>query len=93
MLTSQVPKSEEITIAPGERKKPSSILQDRYCQELAFPHNFSNDHFEYRVERGVKLSSVKCLNQRLFSNTQLLASDSDYIIFALSVTQQLIIVR
>ena len=33
ILISQIPTSEEITIAPGEGKKPNSILQGRYCQE------------------------------------------------------------
>ena len=32
--------SEKISIAPGERKKPTSVLQDKYCEELAFAHNF-----------------------------------------------------
>ena len=63
--------------------------QDKYCEELAFPHIFSNGQFGYRVEREVKLSPVKYFNQRLLNYTQLFASDSDYIFFALSVTQQL----
>ena len=33
ILISQIPTSEEITIAPGEGKRPNSILQGRYCQE------------------------------------------------------------
>ena len=33
ILISQIPTSEEITIAPGEGKKPNSVLQGRYCQE------------------------------------------------------------
>ena len=82
MLISQVPTSEEISIAPDEGKKPSSILQDKYCEELAFPHIFSSGQFGYRVEREVKLSPVKYFNQRLLNYTQLFSSDSDYIFFA-----------
>ena len=37
----------------------------------------------------VKLSPVKYFNQLLLNYTQLFASDSDYIFFALYVTQQL----
>ena len=40
MLISQMATSEKISIAPGERKKPTSVLQDKYCEELAFAHNF-----------------------------------------------------
>ena len=89
MLISQVPTSEQISIAPLEGKKPISILQDKYCEELAFPHIFSNGQFGYRVEREAKLSPVKYFNQRLLNYTQLFMSDSDYIFFALSVTRQL----
>ena len=33
ILISQIPTSKEITIAPGEGKKPNSILKGRHCQE------------------------------------------------------------
>ena len=82
-----MPTSEEISIAPGEGKKPPSILQ--YCEELAFPHIFSIGHFGYTVEREVKLSPLKYFNQPRLNYAQLSASDSDYISFALTVTRQL----
>ena len=87
MLISQVPTSEEISIAPGEGKKPRSILQYRFCEELAFLPFFSKDQFWYRVQREVKLRPVKYFNQWFLNYTQLFESDSD-IFFALSVTQQ-----
>ena len=59
MLVSQVPLSEEISIAPDKGKKPISILQDRYCEELVFPHIFSNDQFGYRAEREVEFVGNK----------------------------------
>ena len=59
MLISQVPLSEEISIAPDKGKKPISILQDRYCEELVFPHIFSNDQFGYRAEREVEFVGNK----------------------------------
>ena len=89
ILISQVPTSQEISIVPGEGKKPSSMLQDKYCEELAFSHLFSNYQFEYRVEREVKFSPLKYFNQRLLNYTQLSVSDSHYIFFALFVTKQL----
>ena len=89
MLIFQVPTSEEIIIAPGEGKKPSSILQNKYWEKLAFPEVFSNDKFGCKVEPEVKLSQVKHFNMQLLTCKQLSASNSDYIFFALSVTQQL----
>ena len=70
ILISQVPTSEEISIAPGEGKKPLSILQ--YCEELAFPHIFSIGHFGYTVEREVKLSPLKYFNQPRLNYAQLI---------------------
>ena len=69
MLTSLVPKLEEISISTGEGEKPNSILQDNYCEQLAFPHIFSNGQFGYRVEWEVKLSPVKYFNWRLLNYT------------------------
>ena len=89
ILISQVPTSQEISIVPGEGKKPSSMLQDKYCEELAFPYLFSNYQFEYRVEREVKFSPLKYFNQQLLNYTQLSVSDSHYIFFSLFVTKQL----
>ena len=50
ILMFQVPTSKEISIVPVEGKNLSSILQDKYCEELAFPHIFSNGQFGYRLE-------------------------------------------
>ena len=81
--------SEEISIAPGEGKQPTSMLSDDYCEELAFPYLFPARKFGYKPTRELKLSPVKYFNQRLLSYTQMFVSDSDYIFYALSVTQQL----
>ena len=81
--------AEEISIVPGEGKEPTSILNDKYCEELDFPCPFPKGKFGYKVERKIKLSPGKYLNQRLLNYTQIFASDSGYILFALSVTQQL----
>ena len=65
-----------------------SILSDKFCEELAFPHLFPRGRFSYKVDRQIKLSPAKYFNQRLLNYTQLFASDPDYIFFALSVIQQ-----
>ena len=89
MFVSNVPTPEEISIAPGEGKQPTSVLNDIFCEGLSFPYLFPNGHFGYKVERQVNLSPVKYFNQRLLNYTQMFASDPDYIFFALSVSQQL----
>ena len=78
--------SEEISIAVDLGKNQSLIQQIWFCDELALSHIFSNGHFEYRVEQEVKLGPVKYFNQWILNYTQLFASDSDYIFFALPVT-------
>ena len=66
-LISNMPQSEELTIAPGEGKQPMSILNDQYCEELAHPHLFPTGNFGYKIERNVKLSPVKYFNQRMLN--------------------------
>ena len=81
--------SEEVNIAPGDGKQPTSMLNDEFCEELSFPYLFPRGKFRYKVERDTKLSPTKYFNQRLLNYTQLFASDPDFIFFALSITQQL----
>ena len=78
-MLSNIPQSEEISLAPGEGKQPTSILTDEYCEELSHPHLFPTGKFGYKVERNVKLSPVRYFNQRLLYYTQKFASDADYI--------------
>ena len=54
-LISNMPQSEELTIATGESKQPMSIY-DQHCEELARPHLFPTGNFGYKIERNVKLS-------------------------------------
>ena len=56
---------------------------------LAFPYLFPTGKSGYNVQRINKLSPIKYLNQPLLNYTQLFVSESDYIFYALSVTQQL----
>ena len=56
MLISQVPISEEISIAPGKRKKPSSILYVKYYEELGFLQFFQMASLS--IELSEKLNQV-----------------------------------
>ena len=89
LLIPDIPFLEEISIAPGERKKQSSLISNENCEALAFPYLFPTGKFRYNIQRDVKLSLVRYFNQRLLNYTQLFASEADYIFYALSHTQQL----
>ena len=79
---------EEISVAPGDEKQPTSILRDTFCEQLAFLYLFPQRKIGYNIERDVKLSPIKYFNRRLLNYTQMFASDPDYIFYALSVTQR-----
>ena len=51
IMISNSPTLEELSIAPGEGKQQRSILNDKFCDELAFLYLFSNGKFGYKVER------------------------------------------
>ena len=54
MLVSNIPYAideEYITIAPGEGKKPLSMLSDKNCEELAFPYLLPKGRFGFNVNR------------------------------------------
>ena len=81
--------SEEISLAPGEGKQPTSMLSDDYCEELAFPYLFPGGKFGYKPTRELKLSPVKYFNQRLLNYTQMFESDSDYNFYALKLNSKI----
>ena len=91
MLISNIPYSieqENIISAPGENKKPLSLMKGENCKALAFPYLFPRGKFGYNVERDVPLNASKYFNQRLLNYTQRFAGISDYIFYAHSVLQQ-----
>ena len=71
----------DITLAPGERKSPISMLTDENCEELSFPHLFPSGKVGYKTDRNIKLTPARYFNRRLLNYTQKFASDSDYIYF------------
>ena len=79
---------EGIVVAPGEGKKPVSILNDKFCEELGHPHLFSTGQYDDKGEREIPLTPSKYFNQRLLHYTQKFASDNDYIFFAHTVLQK-----
>ena len=54
-MISNSPTSEGLSIAPGEGEQHRSILNDSFCEELAFPYLFPNGKFGYKIERGIKV--------------------------------------
>ena len=52
---------EGIVVAPGEGKKPVSILNDKFCEELGHPHLFPTGKYGHKVEREVPLLQVNIL--------------------------------
>ena len=54
-LVSMIPNiilEENFIIAPGQRKKPVSILCDGFCEEQVFPYLLPNGMFGYNVPRN-----------------------------------------
>ena len=72
---------EGIVVAPGEVKKPVSVLNDKFCEELGHPHVLPTGQYDYKVEREIPLNPSK-------QYTQKFASDNDYTFFAHTVLQK-----
>ena len=53
---------EEISIAPGDGKQPTSILSNTFCEQPAFPCLFLQEKFGYHIERDVKLIPINYFN-------------------------------
>ena len=80
--------NEVFSIAPGEGRHPVHFMQDKHCEELAFPVLFKKGRFGYQVEREVKLSATKYFNARLLNYTGRFAGNPAYLFFAQYVTEQ-----
>ena len=44
---------ENVIIAPGQGKKPVSILSDEFCEEQAFPHLLPTGKFGYKAPQDI----------------------------------------
>ena len=80
--------NEEFSIAPGEGMHPVHFMQDKNCEELAFPVLFPRGKFGYQVEREVKLSPTKYFNARLLNYTGRFAANPEYLLFAQYIAEQ-----
>ena len=72
-------------IAPGQEKKPVSILNNKLCTEQALPYLLAKDKFDYKAPQNIPVNPAWDLNQRLLNFNQYFASDADDILFARSV--------
>ena len=79
---------ENVIIAPGQGKKPVSILTEEFCEEQAFPYLLPKGKFGYKAPRDIPISPVRYFNQRLLSFDQYFASDADHIFFTRSAYEQ-----
>ena len=55
---------EGIVVAPGEGKKPVSILNDKFCKDLGHPYLFPTGQYGYKVEREIPLAPSKYMKCR-----------------------------
>ena len=78
-------KEEAVPVAPGEGKRSISLSNDRFCEELSYPHLFPTGQFGYNINCGINLSASKYFNQQLLNYSQIIAGDSNYIFFAHAV--------
>ena len=79
---------ENVIIVPGQGKTPVSNLNDKFCEEQAFPHLLRIGKFGFNAPRNIPISAARYFNQRLLNFNQCFASDADYIFFTRSVYEQ-----
>ena len=80
--------TEVYNIAPGENKHPVSLMNDKLCEELAFPVLFPKGRFGYAAERQIKITPVKYFNARLLHHSGRFASNPEYLFFAQFIIEQ-----
>ena len=77
-----------ITIAPCEFQKPTYILADENCEEVAFPWLLPTGKYSYEHCREIEVTPSRYFNQRLLDHNQLFANYHDYVLFVSSVLQE-----
>ena len=80
--------TEVYNIAPGENKHPVSLMNDKLCEELAFPVLLPKGRFGYTTERQIKVTPVKYFNARLLHHSGRFASNPEYLFFAQFIIEQ-----
>ena len=61
--------NECINIAPGEGRQPKSILNDKFCGELSFPHLFPTGKIGYKDKRNINLRYINLVRNLLVIQT------------------------
>ena len=79
---------ESAIIAPGQGRKPVSILNDGFFEEQVFPYLLPKGKFGYKSPQDIPISPARYFNQSLLIFNPYFASDADYIFFARSVFEQ-----
>ena len=72
---------ENVIVAPGQGKKPVSILNDEFREEQAFSYLYPKGKFVYKAPRDIPISPARYFNQRLLNFNQYFASNADNIFF------------
>ena len=80
--------NEIYSIAPGQNKHPVSFMNDKHCEELAFPVLFPKGEFGYTAVRKVKLSPIKYFNARLLHCSGRFSTNAEYLFFAQFIIEQ-----
>ena len=54
----------------ARKTTPKYIFNDRYCEELSFPHLLPTEKCDYQIQRDTPLSPVIYFDQRLLKCSQ-----------------------
>ena len=71
-----------LSIAPGEGKKPKPFDEDKFSEELSFPHLFPNGTFGFNMLREKKISMKKYFQARLLNADGRFAKSIEYIFYS-----------
>ncbi|VDI77249.1 Hypothetical predicted protein [Mytilus galloprovincialis] len=74
------------SIAPGEGRLPTQILQDEDNEVLTFPHLFPTGEFGFDVKRDTKLTLRKYFIARLCNKDNRFATNIEYLFYAQFLT-------
>ena len=69
-VISNVINKEDVVIAPGQRKKPVSILDDEFCEVQAFHYFLGKGKLSYNAPQGFPISPIGFFNKRLLNVNQ-----------------------
>lgn len=77
-----------LSIAPGEGKKPTGFDDDKFSEQLSFPHLFPTGMLGYTMSREKNISINKYFQSRLLNADGRFAKNIEYIFYALGGLRQ-----